>query len=163
MLLALLAVLFTGPEADRIAVPPEPPAAVAVEPDDDDDDSADDGESESATAEGAGPDIRYTKDLSDDELARRWKDALETLGTVSVGFADEGRLINAVHMPDDPAFVCQRPDLAWGTQETVDSLVSVFHAVHDQFPGTAPARLSHIGARDGGYLKPHRSHQSGRD
>ena len=28
---------------------------------------------------------------------------------------------------------------------------------------SAPARLSHIGNQDGGYLRPHHSHQSGRD
>src|SRR5947208_22578 len=160
MLLAFLAVLFAGPEADRIA-PPEP---VSIEqPAEADDDDGDEAEAESQTAEGVGPDIRYTKDLSDDELSRRWKDALEALGTISVGFADEGRLINAVHMAEDPAWICQRPDLAWGTQETVDALSLVFRAVHQQFPASAPARLSHIGAREGGYLRPHRSHQSGRD
>jgi hypothetical protein len=67
-------------------------------------------------------------------------------------------------MPEgDPAFMCQRPDLAWGTRETVDSLVAAFHAVHALYPQSGPARLSHIGARDGGYLRPHKSHQSGRD
>jgi LysM repeat protein len=66
-------------------------------------------------------------------------------------------------MPQDDAWVCQRPELAFGTQETVDALASAFRAVHKQFPDSAPARLSHIGLPDGGYLRPHRSHQSGRD
>src|SRR5258706_287689 len=43
------------------------------------------------------------------------------------------------------------------------ALSAAFRAVHKQFPASAPARLSHIGLADGGYLKPHRSHQSGRD
>ena len=111
----------------------------------------------------AGPGLRYTGDLADAELSRRWRAHLESLGSISVGFADQGRLINAVHMPVDPAWICQRPDLAWGSQETVDSLVLAFRAVRAEFPDSAPARLSHIGARDGGYLRPHKSHQSGRD
>ena len=45
----------------------------------------------------------------------------------------------------------------------MDSLISAFHAVHYKFPDSVPARLSHIGAKEGGYLRPHRSHQSGRD
>ena len=41
--------------------------------------------------------------------------------------------------------------------------MAAFRAVHKQFPDSAPARLSHIGNEDGGYLRPHHSHQSGRD
>ena len=33
--------------------------------------------------------------LSDAELQRRWKEDLASLGSISVGFADQGRLINA--------------------------------------------------------------------
>jgi murein endopeptidase len=112
---------------------------------------------------GLGPEIRYTSDLATPELQRRWMNDVESLGSISVGFADNGRLINAVHMPEDEAWICRRSDLAWGTQETVDALALAFRAVHQQFPRSAPARLSHIGAQDGGSLRPHRSHQSGRD
>ncbi len=111
----------------------------------------------------AGPDRLYSNDLSDAELARRWKDDLPALGSISVGFADEGRLINGVHMGEDPAWTLQRPDLAWGAKETVEALRAAFRAVHARFADSAPARLSHIGAQEGGYLRPHRSHQSGRD
>jgi murein endopeptidase len=120
-------------------------------------------EAESVTAQPTGPDILYTRDLSDEELARRFKEDLASLGSVSVGFADRGRMINAVRMPSDPAWVLARPNLAYGAQETVDALSLVLRSVHEQFPGSAPARISNIGARDGGYLKPHLSHQSGRD
>jgi murein endopeptidase len=127
------------------------------------DEGVDDAESEAGAVTAAAPGIHYTGDLSDDELARRWREQLDALGSISVGFADQGRLINPVHMPEDPAWVCARPDLAWGTQETVDSLSTAFRAVHAQFPKSVPARLSHIGAKNGGYLRPHKSHQSGRD
>ena len=165
--LALLVALWLPARAHaQQAAAPEAKAAAS----DDDDRQGDDGsgdeaaEAESETAEdGGGSGLRYSSDLSDEELARRFKADLESLGTISVGFADQGRLINAVHMPEDPAFMCQRPDLAWGTRETVDSLVAAFRAVHTRFPESGPARLSHIGARDGGYLRPHKSHQSGRD
>ena len=141
---------------------------LAAKPDDDDDSAAsepgDDAEAES-TQPGAAtaPGILYTSDLSDAELSRKWKSELASLGTISVGFADRGRLINAVQLRDGQGWVCLRPDLAWGSQETVESLATVFSAVHAQFPESAPARLNHIGKREGGYLKPHRSHQAGRD
>jgi len=139
--------------------------AAATEPDDaDEGDEADDGESELAEPTGAvGPDIRYSADLSDDELQRRWTDDLESLGSISVGFADQGRLINAARMPQDDAWILERPTLAYGTREAVEALINAFRAVRKQFPESAPARLSHIGNEDGGYLRPHHSHQSGRD
>lgn len=149
---------MVAPEQDAAA-----PAEVTAEDDDEGDESDSEAESESAQPGAVGPDIRYTADLSDEELQRRWQEDLPSLGSISVGFADQGRLINAARMPDDPSFVCRRPDLAWGAQETVEALVTAFRDVQAKFPGSVPARLSHIGAQEGGYLRPHRSHQSGRD
>src|SRR5260221_1221435 len=120
-------------------------------------------ESESSEPESEAFGLRYSADLSDADLQRLWKEDLAALGTISVGFADQGRLINAERMAQDEAWVCQRPDLAFGASETVEALETAFRAVHEQFPGSAPARLSHIELQDGGYLRPHRSHQSGRD
>jgi murein endopeptidase len=138
-------------------------AQEAEEPDDSDSDAAE-AESESMPAPRAlGPDIRYSNDLSEEELKRRWEEDLVALGSISVGFADKGRLINSAQMPEDPAWTRGRPDLAWGAEETIDALSMAFRAVQERFPGSAPARLSQISSRDGGYLKPHRSHQSGRD
>src|SRR5205814_2125844 len=120
-------------------------------------------EAESQMAEPVGPALLYTRELTDQELARRFKNDLPSLGSVSIGFADRGRVLNAVQMPLDPAWIVERPNFAYATRETVDSLAGVFRYVHRLFPDSAPARLSHMGAKDGGYLPPHRSHQSGRD
>jgi len=157
-----------GPFEDEAIVAPEQDALAPAEETADADDESDESdsaeaESESAQPGAAGPDIHYTADLSDQELQRRWQEDLPSLGSISVGFADQGRLINAVRMPDDPSFICRRPDLAFGAKETVDALTTAFRAVQEKFPGSAPARLSHIGAEEGGYLRPHRSHQTGRD
>ncbi len=145
-----------GPFEDEAIVAPEQDALAPAEETADADDESDESdsaeaESESAQPGAAGPDIHYTADLSDQELQRRWQEDLPSLGSISVGFADQGRLINAVRMPDV------------GAKETVDALTTAFRAVQEKFPGSAPARLSHIGAEEGGYLRPHRSHQTGRD
>jgi len=142
--------------------------AQEMQPDDsvsdtDSDTDSDEAEAESAEPVAAPPGVRYSSDVSDDELRRRWEEDPESLGSVSVGFADQGRLINALQMPEGEAWVRQRPDLSWGAQETIESLATVFRAVREQFPDSSPARLSQISAREGGHLKPHRSHQSGRD
>jgi murein endopeptidase len=120
-------------------------------------------EAESSMVQPVGPDLLYTREITDQELTRKVRDDLASLGSVSIGFADRGRVINAVQMPDDPAWIVERPTYAYGTREAIDALALVFRSVHRQFPESAPARLSHLGARDGGYLRPHRSHQSGRD
>ena len=146
----------------------DPVSVYAVEDEEeeaDDDGASDSAEAESQSAQPGATDgrLRYSADLTDAELERRWTEDLASLGSISVGFADQGRLINAARMPQDEAFVCQHPELAYGTQETVEALTLAFRAVHKQFPASVPARLSHIGLADGGFLRPHRSHQSGRD
>jgi murein endopeptidase len=120
-------------------------------------------EAESRTAQPIGPALLYTRELTDQVLRRMYRDELESLGTVSVGFADRGRVLNAMPMPRDPAWIVERPTFSYGTRETVEGLAQVFRSVRRQFPDSAPARLSHVGAKDGGPLRPHRSHQSGRD
>src|SRR5437762_1199694 len=120
-------------------------------------------EAESQTAEPVGPALLYTRELTDQDLARKFRDDLASLGSISIGFADRGRVVNAVQMPQDPAWIVERPTLSYGTRETIDSLAQVFRSVRRRFPASAPARLSHVGAQDGGSLRPHRSHQSGRD
>ena len=105
----------------------------------------------------------YSSDISDQELQLRWEKDPASLGSISLGFVDRGRVINAVQMPEGDAWICTRPHLCWGTQETVDALTAAFRAVRAQFPKSSPARLSQIGKREGGWLPPHRSHQAGRD
>jgi murein endopeptidase len=120
-------------------------------------------EAESHSIQPLGPALLYTRELTDQDLARKFRNDLDSLGTIAVGFADRGRLLNAVQMPRDPAWIIERPNLAFGTRESVDALALAFRAVRREFPDSAPGRLSHMGARDGGYLRPHRSHQNGRD
>ena len=120
-------------------------------------------EAESRMVQPIGPDLLYTRDLPDDELARKLRDDLPSLGSISIGFADRGRVLNAVQMPQDSAWIVERPAYAFASRETVDALMLVFRSVRKRFPDSTPARLSHMGTKDGGYLRPHRSHQSGRD
>src|SRR2546425_252564 len=120
-------------------------------------------EAESSTSAPIGPALLYTRELTKHDLAQKLRDEPASLGSISIGFADRGRIINAVQMPQDPAWIIERPDFSYAVQEAVDALAQVFRSVRRQFPDSAPARLNHISAKDGGYLRPHRSHQSGRD
>src|SRR5262249_33551948 len=86
-------------------------------------------EAESAMAQPIGPDLLYTREITDQELAQRLRTQLDSLGSISIGFADRGRVINAVQMPSDPAWIVERPTYAWATRETVDALGLAFRAV----------------------------------
>lgn len=123
-------------------------------------------EEEQIDAANAGsPELRYTGELSDEELAARWKNDLEALGSISVGFAHEGRLVNGVQFPegDGQAWVVVSPSTTWGTQETVEYLTRVASHVKSAHPDAFPLRVNEMSAKEGGHLRPHRSHQNGRD
>ncbi len=120
-------------------------------------------ESEAVLEAPAGGALLYSADIDDAELEQRFVGDLESLGSVSVGLAEAGRLINGVQMrPSDHVEVVV-PENAWGTSETIDYLNTVADEVATAVPGAPPLRVNHIGKREGGYLRPHFSHQSGRD
>lgn len=102
-------------------------------------------------------------ELSDEEVKRRVKEDLASLGSMSIGPPNGGSLLNAVKMPEDDRWHLVDPGLAYGTQETVDALQRVIIRVNEQFPNTPPLHIGHISGRRGGHLSPHVSHQSGRD
>jgi len=88
---------------------------------------------------------------------------LASLGAMSVGTPNAGGLVNGVQALASPLYSLVSPGSAWGTQETIDYLNTAVQAVHDEFPDTPPLALGDIGARHGGPLRPHISHQAGRD
>lgn len=109
------------------------------------------------------PGLYYTADLDDEALEAAWASEREALGSLSVGFAHQGRLINGVQFPRGEGYVVVRPAAAWATQETVEAVQAAIRRVREQFPEAHPLRVNQISGPEGGWLRPHRSHQSGRD
>ena len=146
---------------------PAPAAAVeAPEPDADDsgDSEADDGESAEAPEPTVGTAPPHPLDgWSDAKIEQAVATDLPSLGSMSVGTPNAGALVNGVQAIASPLYSLVNPGGAWGTQETIDYLNTAVQAVHDEFPDTPPLALGDIGARHGGPLKPHISHQAGRD
>lgn len=164
------------PRAEPPAAQPSDPPADAVadtdldaeseaeaEAEEADDEAVDDGEAESRSTDNADPTLRYSTDLTDHQLEELFVAGAKELGSVSVGFADEGRLINAATLPEGDAWEVVVPSNAWGTQEAVQALVQAANAVRAKFPEAQKLRINHISKKEGGYLRPHKSHQSGRD
>lgn len=127
----------------------------------DDAGDSEEGETSEAGAEPKGP--LYTADISDEDLTRRWKSDVGSLGSLAVGFVHAGRLVNGMRFPKGEAWTVVSPDLAWATEETVNYLTTAIRAVRAQYPDAPLLRVNQISSKEGGHLRPHKSHQNGRD
>lgn len=105
----------------------------------------------------------YSADLSDEALAAAWKNDLRALGSISMGFVEEGRLINGQPFPEGEAWKVVQPEGTWATQETIDFVTAAIRQVKEWHPAAPALRVNQISAREGGFLRPHKTHQNGRD
>lgn len=101
--------------------------------------------------------------LSEDALAARVSQDLSSLGSMSVGAPNNGRLVGGVRMESTAHFEVVSKQGAYGTEETLRYLDAAIRKVHAEFPGTPPLHIGDISREKGGHLSPHKSHQSGRD
>ena len=101
--------------------------------------------------------------LSRAEVEDKVKHDLASVGPISLGAPNRGRLFNGVRMPESELWKFSDPGNAYGTQETIDSISRAIKKVHDKFPGARKVYIGHISAKNGGWLRPHKSHQAGRD
>jgi len=167
-----------GNEAQAISEPrPSAPESLATAPgaapsaddetgnggDDEEATGGDTGEGESHEAASMNPALHYTGALADADLAKLWSQTPDALGSMSVGFVDAGRLLNGVQFPSGEGWLVVSPGKAWGTGETVAYVEAAIAAVRAQYPNAPRLRVNQISAKDGGYIQPHQSHQSGRD
>lgn len=100
---------------------------------------------------------------SDSGLKQAAHDHPSSLGPLSIGYPNNGRLLNGVKPEDGALFELVADDYAWGTQETIEYLKEAVRVVHSEHEDTLPLHIGHISKKSGGYLSPHLSHQSGRD
>ena len=81
----------------------------------------------------------------------------------SVGPPNRGKLFNPVLLPRHAGYVIRDKGRAWGTAETVRWVKDAFDAVQSKFKHRKRVRVHDISDKDGGHLRDHKSHQSGRD
>lgn len=82
----------------------------------------------------------------------------------SSGKSNHGRIRNARLMPEgDGYFLRDIRTHEWGTDTTIQSLMTAFHLYAERYPDGPAINLGDISKRRGGKLSPHKSHQSGRD
>jgi LysM repeat protein len=159
--------LYSEPVADRaaqaLATAPTSTSSDASEPDAHDvlDDSGGDESQVPVEAQLTRP--HPLDGWSDQQLADAIKRDLASLGSISLGSANAGALINGVQAEKSALYEPVSPGSAWATQETLDFLNVALRKVHEQFPDTPPLALGDISTKSGGSARPHISHQSGRD
>jgi murein endopeptidase len=82
----------------------------------------------------------------------------------SVGSPNHGRLLGGMPLPEGESWrlrsVRRR---AFGTEQTVEALLSALTAYGEQFPQGPPIRIGELSRRRGGRISPHASHRTGRD
>ena len=91
-----------------------------------------------------------------------WKDGPKERSE-TVGKPQEGTLLKAEQLPAGPGYYRRRPRRAYGTNQTITYLLEVIRAVRKRHRGLHDLAIGDISRKDGGPLKGHSSHQSGRD
>ena len=83
---------------------------------------------------------------------------------MSVGKPNRGRLQRGVKLPDRPKlYDLRRPDEAYGSSHAVRLLLSAIAQFHAEADYDRPLSIGSMSKQGGGKLRPHSSHQSGRD
>lgn len=85
------------------------------------------------------------------------------LGPLSIGTPDSGLLLNPVPFSPGPFWTVRDPSEAWGTEETIDFVVTAIEAVEARYPGSPRLVIGDLSNPKGGRLNRHKSHQAGRD
>lgn len=81
----------------------------------------------------------------------------------SIGTANRGYLEGGMPMPDGPYWTVRSKRQAWGTPQTIRNLVAGFHHVEQMHPGGTATMIGDISLPEGGPIRPHKSHRTGRD
>jgi LysM repeat protein len=81
----------------------------------------------------------------------------------SVGKPTQGELVNGRRLPRHPAYVLRDRERAWGTDEAVDAITAAFDKVRARHKRAPRVEVHDLSVRHGGWIRDHKSHQSGRD
>jgi murein endopeptidase len=96
------------------------------------------------------------------ELARLIRQEPARLGSASIGVPTRGRLWGGVQLlPSDD--IETAGGYPWGTDSVVRSIERAVREVRRCFPDSPKLHVGDISRKEGGWLRPHRSHQSGLD
>lgn len=101
--------------------------------------------------------------LSNEELLARMKADPQSIGSLTVGQGSAGRLVNGVQMKDGRNYTVINPKGAYGTEESIEQLIKAIDTVRQICPNIPKTAIGDLSREGGGRLRPHISHQGGRD
>lgn len=81
----------------------------------------------------------------------------------SIGACNSGRLVNGEKLPEGPGYSYGRRPNVYGTNETITLVLEGIARFVKKYPKGPMIVVGNLSRPTGGHLKPHRSHQSGRD
>ena len=81
----------------------------------------------------------------------------------AVGRPQHGRLVDGEQLKDGPGMWIRNTATTWGTNETIRAIKAAIAEVRRKHPKVHDLTIGDISKKDGGFLAPHRSHQSGLD
>ena len=84
-------------------------------------------------------------------------------GQGSFGSSSGGYLFDAVSLPSVAGLTVRDQDRAWGTKRVVRLLEAAAADLKARWPYAPDLYVGDLSHKKGGYMPPHRSHQSGRD
>lgn len=84
-------------------------------------------------------------------------------GEQSAGSPHNGYLLNGMQLQPRPAYRIRARERAYGTTATIQWLQAGLEAVQSRWPSAAPLLVLDLSLPQGGVMRGHRSHQSGRD
>lgn len=93
---------------------------------------------------------------------RLWSDVPASTSE-SIGAPNRGQLAHAERLPQHRGYRMRDPQRAYATLETTLWMLDAFDAVLEAHPTSPRVRVHDISRREGGRMRGHRSHQSGRD
>ena len=84
--------------------------------------------------------------------------------TVVVEGPEPGKRVAGMHrLITGPGYKVRNPKRSWGTFLSVNTMIDVFTEHHRKYPDGHIIRVDDVSRKGGGYLKPHKSHRTGRD
>ncbi|HEY8942665.1 MAG TPA: penicillin-insensitive murein endopeptidase [Polyangiaceae bacterium] len=101
--------------------------------------------------------------LSATQVAELVIRAPEQLGCASIGKPNRGKLLNGIRLEPSVGVYVVEGASSYGTEETIRSIEAAVRVVLERYPDSPSLPIGDISRKGGGYLKPHRSHQSGLD
>ena len=87
----------------------------------------------------------------------------EIASSESIGPPNRGKLQGGVQLGPHKGYLIRAKERSWGTAETVRWIEEAFQGVTKKYSSKKRVRVHDISDEDGGSLRDHKSHQSGRD